>query len=86
MLHALDGFDRIWCGRCNWRTTYTCGNTVLRFGARQKEVPYRFHPLHRYVAQHQLDRLPPLAVLQDGLRPDQGDRNRVRARVSDPGR
>lgn len=22
-LHALDGSDRIWCGRCHWKTTYT---------------------------------------------------------------
>ncbi len=21
----LDGADRIWCGRCNWKTTYTRG-------------------------------------------------------------
>jgi len=24
-LHALDGSDRIWCGRCDWKTTYTRG-------------------------------------------------------------
>jgi ribosomal protein S27AE len=24
-LHALNGSDRIWCGRCNWKTTYTRG-------------------------------------------------------------
>jgi len=24
-LHAIDGSDRIWCGRCTWRTTYTRG-------------------------------------------------------------
>ena len=24
-LHALDGSDRIWCSRCNWKTTYTRG-------------------------------------------------------------
>ena len=22
-LHALDGSDRIWCGRCDWKTTHT---------------------------------------------------------------
>ena len=24
-LHALDGSTRIWCGRCDWKTTYTRG-------------------------------------------------------------
>ncbi|WP_049998744.1 IS1595 family transposase [Halococcus sediminicola] len=24
-LHALDGSARIWCGRCDWKTTYTRG-------------------------------------------------------------
>ena len=24
-LHALNGSDRIWCGRCDWKTTYTRG-------------------------------------------------------------
>jgi len=24
-LQALDGSDRIWCGRCNFKTTYTRG-------------------------------------------------------------
>jgi len=24
-LHALEGSDRIWCGRCEWKTTYTRG-------------------------------------------------------------
>ena len=24
-LQALEGSDRIWCGRCNWKTTYTRG-------------------------------------------------------------
>lgn len=24
-LHALAGSDRIWCSRCNWKTTYTRG-------------------------------------------------------------
>lgn len=24
-LQALDGSDRIWCGRCNWKSTYTRG-------------------------------------------------------------
>ena len=24
-LHALSGSDRIWCGRCDWKTTYTRG-------------------------------------------------------------
>ena len=24
-LHALDGSDRIWCGRCDWKTAYTRG-------------------------------------------------------------
>ena len=24
-LHALTGSDRIWCGRCDWKTTYTRG-------------------------------------------------------------
>ena len=24
-LHALDGSDRIWCGRCDWKTIYTRG-------------------------------------------------------------
>jgi ribosomal protein S27AE len=24
-LHALDGSDRIWCGRCGWKITYTRG-------------------------------------------------------------
>ena len=24
-LHALDGSIRIWCGRCDWKTTYTRG-------------------------------------------------------------
>ena len=24
-LHALDNSDRIWCGRCEWKTTYTRG-------------------------------------------------------------
>ena len=23
--NALDGSARIWCGRCDWKTTYTCG-------------------------------------------------------------
>ena len=22
-LHTLDGSDRIWCGRCDWKSTYT---------------------------------------------------------------
>ena len=24
-LHTLEGSDRIWCGRCDWKTTYTRG-------------------------------------------------------------
>jgi len=24
-LHALKDSKRIWCGRCDWKTTYTCG-------------------------------------------------------------
>ncbi len=24
-LQAIDGSDRVWCGRCNWKTTYTRG-------------------------------------------------------------
>ena len=24
-LHVLDGSTRIWCGRCDWKTTYTRG-------------------------------------------------------------
>lgn len=29
-LHALDGCSRIWCGRCDWKTTYTRGTPFYR--------------------------------------------------------
>lgn len=47
-------------------------DTILRFGARSWRVPHRLHSLRRYASQHQSDCLPPVAVLQDAPRPNQG--------------
>ena len=38
VFHALDGSTRIWCGRCDWKTTYTRGTPF--YDGKSKSRPW----------------------------------------------
>ena len=65
-LHALTGSDRTWCGRCDWKTTYTRGTPFYESELTPGEFLIAFI---LYAAQHYPDRRSPLTVLYDSSRP-----------------